>query len=52
VEAATGNRLGQELHRRIFRPLGLRDSFFPVDTPGIPSPMSCDYRVALSPRWT
>ncbi len=50
MEAATGNRLGQELHRRIFRPLGPRDSIFPVDTPGIPSSMSCGYRVALSPR--
>jgi D-alanyl-D-alanine carboxypeptidase len=50
VEAATGNRLGQELHRRIFRPLGLRDSCFPVNALGIPSPMSCGYRLALSPR--
>jgi D-alanyl-D-alanine carboxypeptidase len=28
VEAATGRKLGKKLARRIFRPLGLRDTFF------------------------
>jgi D-alanyl-D-alanine carboxypeptidase len=50
VEAATGNRLGQELHRRILRPLGLRDSFFPVNSPGIPGPKSRGYSLPLSPQ--
>jgi CubicO group peptidase (beta-lactamase class C family) len=40
VEAATGRRLGQELTRRILRPLALRDTFFPVNAPRIPGPYS------------
>jgi D-alanyl-D-alanine carboxypeptidase len=47
VEAATGNTLGQELARRIFGPLGLRDTFFPVNAPGIPGPMSRGYSLPL-----
>jgi D-alanyl-D-alanine carboxypeptidase len=30
VEAVTGHRLGQELRTRVFEPLGLRDTSFPV----------------------
>jgi D-alanyl-D-alanine carboxypeptidase len=47
VEAATGNTLGQELRRRILRPLGLRDTFFPVNAPGLPSPKSRGYSLPL-----
>jgi D-alanyl-D-alanine carboxypeptidase len=47
VEAATGHKLGQELARRIFRPLGLRDTFFPVNAPGIPGPRSHGYSLPL-----
>jgi D-alanyl-D-alanine carboxypeptidase len=47
VEAATGHKLGQELTRRIFRPLGLRDTFFPVNAPGIPGPRSRGYSLPL-----
>ena len=36
VEAATGHRLGRELTRRILRPLGLRNTVFPVNRPTIP----------------
>jgi D-alanyl-D-alanine carboxypeptidase len=36
VEAVTGHRVGQELRRRIFEPLGLRDTSFPVTTGQIP----------------
>jgi D-alanyl-D-alanine carboxypeptidase len=36
VQAATGRTLGHELTRRIFRPLGLRDTFFPINRPDIP----------------
>jgi D-alanyl-D-alanine carboxypeptidase len=50
VEAATGNTLGQELHRRIIRPLGLRDTFFPDTSPGFPSPKARGYSVPLSPQ--
>jgi D-alanyl-D-alanine carboxypeptidase len=50
VEAVTGNSLGQELHRRILRPLGLRDTFFPVNSPGIPGPKSRGYSLPLSPQ--
>jgi D-alanyl-D-alanine carboxypeptidase len=43
VEAATGNELGKELRRRIFRPLGLRDTVFPVDRATIPRPYANGY---------
>jgi D-alanyl-D-alanine carboxypeptidase len=48
VEAATGHRLGRELARRIFRPLGLRDTFFPVNRPTIPRPFARGYSLPLS----
>jgi D-alanyl-D-alanine carboxypeptidase len=50
VEAATGNTLGQELARRILRPLGLHDTFFPVNAAGLPSPKSRGYTVPVSPQ--
>jgi D-alanyl-D-alanine carboxypeptidase len=37
VERATGNTLGAELKRRIFRPLHLGQTTYPT-TPGLPSP--------------
>jgi peptidoglycan/LPS O-acetylase OafA/YrhL/CubicO group peptidase (beta-lactamase class C family) len=33
VEQATGNTLGQEVHRRIFEPLGLEQTYFAPDDP-------------------
>jgi D-alanyl-D-alanine carboxypeptidase len=33
IERVTGNSLGRELERRIFRPLRLRDTSFPTDFP-------------------
>jgi len=45
VEAVTGRRLGQELTRRIFRPLGLRDTFFPVNRPDIPGRNARGYSI-------
>ena len=47
VEAATGRTLGQELTRRIMRPLGLRDTFFPVNRPTIPGPNPRGYSLPL-----
>jgi D-alanyl-D-alanine carboxypeptidase len=47
VEAATGRRLGQELARRIFRPLGLRDTVFPINRPDIPGPNPRGYSLPL-----
>jgi D-alanyl-D-alanine carboxypeptidase len=47
VEAATGNRLGKELDRRILRPLGLRDTFFPVNRPDIPGRNARGYSLPL-----
>jgi D-alanyl-D-alanine carboxypeptidase len=46
IETATGRKLGQELARRILR-LGLRDTFFPVNSPGIPGPRSRGYSLPL-----
>jgi D-alanyl-D-alanine carboxypeptidase len=50
IETATGRTLGRELTRRILRPLGLRDTFFPVNAPGIPGPRSRGYSLPLSPE--
>jgi D-alanyl-D-alanine carboxypeptidase len=47
VEAATGRKLGQELTRRIIRPLRLRDTVFPVNRPDIPGPNPRGYSLFL-----
>jgi D-alanyl-D-alanine carboxypeptidase len=47
VESATGNKLGKELAGRIFRPLGLRDTFFPVNRPDIPGRNARGYSLPL-----
>ena len=47
VQAATGHQLGQELARRILRPLGLRDTLFPVNRPTIPRPYVRGYSLPL-----
>ena len=49
VQAVTGNPLGKELARRILTPLGLRDTFLPVNFPGMPGPRSRGYSLPLSP---
>jgi D-alanyl-D-alanine carboxypeptidase len=48
VQAATGRTLGHELTRRIFRPLGLRDTFFPINRPYIPGRNARGYSLPLS----
>jgi D-alanyl-D-alanine carboxypeptidase len=50
IETATGRTLGQELTRRILRPLGLGDTVFPVNAAGIPGPRSRGYSLPLSPE--
>jgi D-alanyl-D-alanine carboxypeptidase len=47
VEAATGRTLGQELTRRIIRPLRLGDTFFPVNRPDIPGRNAHGYSLPL-----
>jgi D-alanyl-D-alanine carboxypeptidase len=47
VETATGNKLGKELAGRIFRPLRLRDTFFPVNRPDIPGRNAHGYSLPL-----
>lgn len=47
VEAVTGNGLDQEMKRRIFRPLGLRRTSFPVDRVTIPAPFARGYGFQL-----
>jgi D-alanyl-D-alanine carboxypeptidase len=47
VQAATGHKLGQELTRRIIRPLGLRNTFFPVNRPTIPGRNARGYSLPL-----
>ncbi len=50
VEAATGSRLGRELNRRIFRPLGLDDTWFPVHASGIPGRHAHGYSLRVDPE--
>jgi len=47
IEAATGHKLGRELARRILRPLGLRNTFFPINRPTIPRPYARGYSLPL-----
>jgi D-alanyl-D-alanine carboxypeptidase len=50
VEAATGARLDRELDRRIFGPLELRQTSFPIIAHEIPSPASRGYSPPLGPE--
>jgi D-alanyl-D-alanine carboxypeptidase len=43
VERLTGHRYGEEIQRRILRPLGMRDSYFPGADPRIRGPHSHAY---------
>jgi len=43
IERAAGHRLGDELERRIFTPLRLRGTSFPVDAPDLPGSHSHGY---------
>ncbi len=43
IEKVTGNPYGDELQRRILRPLGLRDTVVPGTWPGIPGPHAHGY---------
>lgn len=38
IESTTGRPYGEEIRRRVIRPLGLHDTFVPADAPGIPGP--------------
>ncbi|MEU5993131.1 serine hydrolase domain-containing protein [Spirillospora sp. NPDC047418] len=38
IESVTGHPYGQEIRRRVIRPLHLRDTFVPGDASGIPGP--------------
>jgi D-alanyl-D-alanine carboxypeptidase len=48
VETATGKTLGQEVTRRIIRPLRLHDTFFPVNRPDIPGPNPRGYSLPFN----
>jgi D-alanyl-D-alanine carboxypeptidase len=43
IERVTGRALGRAIERRILRPLGLRDTYFPVDFPFLPWPSPRGY---------
>jgi D-alanyl-D-alanine carboxypeptidase len=47
VEAVTGDSLGRELARRIFRPLRLRNTSFPMNFPFIAGPHARGYSLDL-----
>ncbi|MER8155723.1 serine hydrolase domain-containing protein [Streptomyces sp. NPDC094472] len=38
IEKVTGHSYGEEIHRRIIAPLGLRETYVPGDDPAIPGP--------------
>ncbi len=50
IEAATGSRVGRELSRRIFRPLHLNDTWFPVHSPTIPGRHAHGYSLRIDPE--
>ena len=43
IQAATGHPVGQQLQARIFRPLGLRDTYFPYANPHLRTPYAHGY---------
>src|SRR5262249_61534477 len=43
IQAATGHPVGQELQARIFRPLGLRDTYLPYANPHLRTPHAHGY---------
>ncbi len=47
VEVVTGNDLAREMKRRIFRPLRLRETSFPVDRATLPRPYLAGYGFLL-----
>ena len=50
VEQVTGHRLGRELKRRIFRPLRLRDTSFPIDFPFLLGRHARGYSLEFDPE--
>ena len=49
IEQATGHRLERELERRIVRPLGLRDTSFPVRSPRLGDHAARGYSLDIGP---
>jgi len=43
IQAVTGHPVGQELQARIFRPLGLRDTYYPYANPHLRTPYAHGY---------
>ena len=43
IQAATGHSVGHELQARIFKPLGLRDTYFPYANPHLRKPYAHGY---------
>jgi D-alanyl-D-alanine carboxypeptidase len=50
VEAVTGRSLGTELTRRVFRPLRLSDTSFPVDNPTVAGRAARGYSLPVDPQ--
>ncbi|WP_159029953.1 serine hydrolase domain-containing protein [Streptomyces marincola] len=45
IEEATGQHWAKQVHDRIIRPLGLTDTFWPGNSPFLPSPHATGYQV-------
>jgi D-alanyl-D-alanine carboxypeptidase len=50
VEAVTGRSLGHELTRRVFGPLRMRDTSFPVNRPTLARPSARGYSLPIDPE--
>ncbi len=50
IETVAGSSLGDELGRRLFSPLGLRHTAFPVRDPGIAGTNARGYSLPIDPR--
>jgi D-alanyl-D-alanine carboxypeptidase len=52
IERVTGTSIARQLERRLIRPLGLRHTWFPADTPALPAPRLHGYMpLDLEPPW-
>jgi D-alanyl-D-alanine carboxypeptidase len=51
IEAVTHNRLEREIRDRLLVPLGLHNTSFPVDDPGMPAPFSHGYALDKDGKW-
>jgi D-alanyl-D-alanine carboxypeptidase len=52
IEAVTGNKVEDEIRKRLIDPLGLANTTFPTDYPGMPCPYMHGYDLDKNGQWT